>query len=74
MGYRKKYRYPIPVVSGAYQFVTVTLKYFLETVPLLSFTFAHISYVPALVNFKETAVLVLKSCFVVHEEVSAFLY
>ena len=54
-------------LTGIY-FSTVTVKYFLTTVLLLSFTFVQILYTPAFVNLTDTVELELKSCFFVHVE------
>ena len=42
---------------------TVTVKYFLTIVPLLSFTFAQMLYTPLFVNLTDTAEFEVKSCF-----------
>ena len=53
---------------SVFYFSAVTVKYFLATVPLLSFILMHMLYVPALENFRVETELVLKSCLVVHED------
>ena len=56
------------VILRLYCYLTVTVKYFLATVPELSFTLIHTSFVPVPANLIETEVFVPKSCFVVHVE------
>ena len=54
-------------------FVTVTRKYFLLTVPLLSLTFTHISYSATLAGFTWVLLTDEKFCFVVHLVSEVFL-
>ena len=46
--------------------VTLTVKYFFSTLPELSLTFTHTSFVPVPANLIDTELVEEKFCFVVH--------